>query len=354
MSRGTLTELFDGAVDVIGDVHGEADALSDLLARLGYDAQGGHPERRRLVFVGDLIDRGPDSPAVLRRVASLVEAGRAQCITGNHELNALRNDPDKQRPGEGWWYGRADADYDSVPVDPDEKARRFLPFLSSLPIALENTHLRVVHACWHEESIEQMQRESSVIDAFRRHDREGRARLASQRRAAAAELDRAGVSLHDEHAVIPPLPLRSEYDESNQMSNPVRILTSGVEQSTGRKPVFLSGKWRLVERVPWWQRYAGETPVVFGHYWRRYDADTPAPAEKKASDLFDTDPPDTWLGNTVCIDYSVGYRFKERPHTAGRGRSAYCLAAFRFPERTLVFDDGRPSFQLSAPAPTPH
>jgi hypothetical protein len=76
-----------GALDIIGDVHGEIDALRALLTRLGYDTDGRHRDERRLVFVGDLCDRGPDSPSVIRLVQQLVADGRAQCVLGNHELN---------------------------------------------------------------------------------------------------------------------------------------------------------------------------------------------------------------------------------------------------------------------------
>src|SRR5690242_8042872 len=81
--------LFDGPIDIVGDVHGEIDALADLLRHLGYTGHGDHPEGRRLVFLGDLTDRGPDSPAVVSLVQSLVSTGRAQCILGNHDLNVL-------------------------------------------------------------------------------------------------------------------------------------------------------------------------------------------------------------------------------------------------------------------------
>jgi hypothetical protein len=56
--------LFDGPIDVVGDVHGEIDALHDLLRHPGYIRHGDHPEGRRLVFLGDLTDRGPDRPSV--------------------------------------------------------------------------------------------------------------------------------------------------------------------------------------------------------------------------------------------------------------------------------------------------
>ncbi|WP_399931116.1 polynucleotide kinase-phosphatase [Streptomyces kanamyceticus] len=73
-----------GPFDIIGDVHGCAAELETLLRELGY-VDGAHPEGRTAVFVGDLVDRGPDTPGVLRRVMAMVAAGTALCVPGNHE-----------------------------------------------------------------------------------------------------------------------------------------------------------------------------------------------------------------------------------------------------------------------------
>ncbi|MFF7712177.1 polynucleotide kinase-phosphatase [Streptomyces sp. NPDC087659] len=73
-----------GPFDIIGDIHGCSSELDTLLARLGY-VDGAHPEGRTAVFVGDLVDRGPDSPGVLRRVMGMVAGGNALCVPGNHE-----------------------------------------------------------------------------------------------------------------------------------------------------------------------------------------------------------------------------------------------------------------------------
>ncbi|GAA3480300.1 polynucleotide kinase-phosphatase [Streptomyces yanii] len=73
-----------GPFDIIGDIHGCSSELETLLGKLGY-VDGAHPEGRTAVFVGDLVDRGPDSPGVLRRVMSMVAAGTALCVPGNHE-----------------------------------------------------------------------------------------------------------------------------------------------------------------------------------------------------------------------------------------------------------------------------
>ncbi|WP_428935575.1 polynucleotide kinase-phosphatase [Streptomyces sp. ACT015] len=78
-----LTHL-TGPFDIIGDVHGCAAELESLLSALGY-VDGVHPAGRTAVFVGDLVDRGPDSPGVLRRVMGMVRSGAALCVSGNHE-----------------------------------------------------------------------------------------------------------------------------------------------------------------------------------------------------------------------------------------------------------------------------
>lgn len=87
-----------GPFDIIGDVHGCYDELVGLLGQLGYsisaDGDGqrhvSHPEGRRVVFVGDLVDRGPDSPAVLRLVMTMVRDGVALCVAGNHDQKLSR------------------------------------------------------------------------------------------------------------------------------------------------------------------------------------------------------------------------------------------------------------------------
>lgn len=84
-----------GPFDIIGDVHGCLDELQALLARLGYVARGGgcpaHPDGRRAIFVGDLVDRGPDSPGVLRLVMNMVAGGHALAVPGNHDMKLVRS-----------------------------------------------------------------------------------------------------------------------------------------------------------------------------------------------------------------------------------------------------------------------
>ncbi len=352
MTTSAVQELPGCPLDIVGDVHGEYDALVSLHKKLGYDDLGRHSEGRRLVFVGDLIDRGPDSPAVLRTVKRMVEAGNAQCVAGNHEINAIRDQADQERSGEGWWYGRKEVPYDAVVVDPREKEESFLPFLRALPGALEGEGLRVVHACWHESSIDRLRSASTVIDAFHseaevnKKNLEGLG-LALRDRARAENFEWRRIK--DESTQLEFIPELAAYDEANQMGNAIKVATSGVERAA-QDSYWASGKWRMVERVPWWNEYEGP-PVIVGHYWRRYRPDlNPAPSKRNA-DLFGDTPPHARLGpagQVMCIDFSVGMRFLERnrAHPTAPKRFESCLAALRLPEWQLVFDDERPSLKV--------
>ena len=90
-----------GPFDIIGDVHGCFDELQELLRKLDYemeeqDEEVGprfrvqHPDGRKVVFLGDLVDRGPASPRVLRLAMDMVSAGNTLCIPGNHDVKLLR------------------------------------------------------------------------------------------------------------------------------------------------------------------------------------------------------------------------------------------------------------------------
>lgn len=86
-----------GPFDIIGDVHGCFDEMNSLLQQLGYaiEAEGAHyrvipPDGRRAVFIGDLVDRGPKIPEVLRLVMGMIKAGTAFCVPGNHDVKLMR------------------------------------------------------------------------------------------------------------------------------------------------------------------------------------------------------------------------------------------------------------------------
>lgn len=82
-----------GPFDIIGDVHGCYDELTALLTELGYqhhDTAWMHPAGRKAVFVGDLVDRGPKTPEVLKLVMDMTKAGTAYCVPGNHDAKLLK------------------------------------------------------------------------------------------------------------------------------------------------------------------------------------------------------------------------------------------------------------------------
>jgi hypothetical protein len=152
--------------DIIGDVHGQFDKLVALLTHLGYRETGGgwrHPSRS-VVFLGDLIDRGPKQLATVDLVRRMVDAGTAQCIMGNHEFNAIAwatPDPehretflrDHHKPGNREQH-QAFLDV----VEGTHLQKEITDWFKTLPLWLDLGGLRVVHACWHQPSIDLLQK----------------------------------------------------------------------------------------------------------------------------------------------------------------------------------------------------
>lgn len=340
-----IQPLPDGALDIVGDIHGEHEALCALLQHLGYSEAGMHPEARALVFVGDFCDRGPDSPAVLTLVESLVRSGRACAVLGNHEINLLQSDA---KDGSGWFFGqRYQSDLGRyAPFQCMDEGRKaaVLDFLSGLPIGLERKDLRVVHAAWIDEHIETARSlpAGSVVSHYREWDALARQRARALLPLMQEEILRWPYPLEDRDAAPPFLDAHAEFESVRQMMNPLRVLTSGVERK-GAEPFYSSGKWRFAERVQWWNEYADTVPVVVGHYWRRISPINRSALGKGDPDLFAGVNPAAWHGlrrNVLCVDFSVGGRW-----TARRGGAAplseFKLGALRWPEGVLMFDDGQ-------------
>lgn len=341
-----IQPLPDGGVDIIGDIHGEIDALQALLRHLGYDEEGNHRQDRRLVFVGDLCDRGPDSPGVIRRVKDLVEAGRAHMVLGNHEMNLLRDDA---KDGSGWYFPER-AKRDEARYAPYERAEgpareEIRAFLAGLPIGLERPDLRVVHAAWTADAAARIRTVplGGATEQFKRWHDESDAKVESSGllKRYLEETEAFKTRLEDAGAEVPFLEDTADYDVASQMNNPLKVVTSGVERRAS-KPFFSSNKWRFAERVRWWDEYQDETPVVIGHYWRSRQPIDRNSIGKGGPDLFEGVGPHAWHGarkNVFCVDFSVGKRYSERK-SSPRGKSDFHLAALRWPERTIRFDTG--------------
>jgi protein phosphatase len=148
-----------GPFDVIGDVHGCRAELEELLGKLGYaiarDDEGRavgarHPDGRRAVFVGDLVDRGPDTPGVLRLVMGMVGAGDALCVCGNHEQKLVRALAGRTGGGKGTvrvTHGLAQS-LAQLAAEPEEFRKQVQAFCDGLVAhyVLDGGRLVVAHA----------------------------------------------------------------------------------------------------------------------------------------------------------------------------------------------------------------
>jgi hypothetical protein len=342
-----IAPLFDGPIDVVGDVHGEIEPLEALLAQLRYDDTGRHPEGRRLVFLGDLGDRGPDSPAVIERVRRLVEAGRAQCLLGNHELNLLRGE---SKPGNRWFIApshpeqQPGGEFAHCRVVPEALRAPWLDFFATLPVALERADVRIVHAAWVPAQIGALrQAAGSTLDRYQAFEAQTLKQLLAEglMQSARAEEQRWSRQLHDRYASLPLLRSVGQCDERYQMGNPVRVATSGVERLVAA-PFWSSGKWRMCRRVRWWDEYDEAVPVVIGHYWRQLAPIRASAHAAAKQEVFASIGPTEWAGrryNVYCVDFSIGARYQER--RAGVQAFATHLGAMRWPERELWLETGQ-------------
>jgi len=149
------------AYDIIGNIHGHCEKLEALLGFMRYRQIGGtwrHPERTA-IFVGDFVDRAPEQIRTIQTVRRMVDAGSAQAVMGNHELNAIAwHTPDPRQPGEYLrphhsqrWGDKNRQQHvqflAEVEGDPALHAE-IIDWFLTLPLWLGLPGQRVVHACW--------------------------------------------------------------------------------------------------------------------------------------------------------------------------------------------------------------
>ncbi|MFZ4625374.1 MAG: metallophosphoesterase, partial [Rhodoferax sp.] len=272
--------------DIIGDIHGHAEALKALLRSMGYtDRQGAwrHPERQA-IFVGDFIDRGPKQIEAVEVVRCMVEAGSAQAVMGNHEFNAIAwylPDPaqpdDYLRPHHSIKYGDKNFQQHAAflnEVSGTPRHKEIIDWFLTLPLWLELDGIRVIHACWH-------------ADFMRYLTENG---LKNCRLTADMMIE----------ACREPLDEAEKDTPAPSVFKAVEALTKGVEIPLPKPHTFLDkdGHQRDRVRVRWWDREAtsyrqaamlddtaraqlpdspipahnlighdGATPVFIGHYW---------------------------------------------------------------------------------------
>lgn len=149
-------------VDFIGDIHGHADKLEQLLRKLGYTQKENvwkHPGRIAF-FVGDFIDRGPKIPETLRMIRHMVSSGSAKTVMGNHEYNAIcynRKDKDgrflrEHSPKNRKQHAKTKKQFHAS----EEEYKSMISWFETLPLFHESEDFRVVHASWDHHKVDHL------------------------------------------------------------------------------------------------------------------------------------------------------------------------------------------------------
>ncbi len=275
--------------DLIGDIHGHADKLRALLARLGYRLEQGayrHPERSA-IFLGDYIDRGPHIREALQIVRAMVEAQTAIALMGNHEFNAIgfhregsNGKPLRSHSKRHLIQHQATLGYfDLFPV---EKAG-VLAWFGTLPLFVDLGELRAVHAAWDDNAIRALGgtrylSEALLAEAFTKEHPIGSAIsvLLKGRELALPKgfsyIDKDGFERHE---------IRTKW--WLELSDQLSYRQAAFPESSAPIDMRLS----LLAPIP---GYPPTGPPVFcGHYWQAPD------------ELFSPLAP-----NVACLDYRVG------------------------------------------------
>ena len=294
--------MTDEGYDIIGDVHGTAGKLEQLLSVMGYSDDGGawkHPTRRA-VFVGDFIDRGPRQLDAVGIPRAMVEAGSALAVIGNHEFNAASL-ATKDRSGE--WNRRhsernleqSSAFLDVAPLGSADHAE-IIEWFMTLPLWLDLDGIQVVHACWHPQSMAVLEPILSTTGSMT-HDF-----LIESNVAGSAPFDAMEVVLKGPEAHLDGYRYA---DKDGHERTWGRVTWWDAEATTLATGIRLSKDWQIydpegqpVDRLPEtplpdWLRHltptdANRTPVCFGHYWFR---------EEDGLEVID--------GKAACVDFSA-------------------------------------------------
>ncbi len=306
------------AFDIIGDIHGCSLELTELLRILGYRERNGafrhESGGRRILFLGDYIDRGPEIPAVVDTVRAMVEADTAVALLGNHEYNAVAF---HTAGPQGWLRSRSDAHMAQhlqtlcqYGID-SPRWKSALNWFRSLPVFYEDATLRAVHAAWIPDLIGKARSSPSVLrsDQF----------LAKSAERGSFEFQLIENVLKGVEIPLPPGTSIVDKEGKSRQRTRVRWWLGRSERARSYRDIAMPPYEGLpdvhvppyvVDLLP---GYDGVKPVFFGHYWLRGDPSPLAP-------------------QIACLDYS-----------AARGGR---LAAYRFDgERNL-----RPDAFVSVPA----
>ncbi len=282
-------------VDIILDIHGQSGKLEVALTRLGWRHRASdwtHPDpERRIVFLGDFIDRGPDNRAVLNTVRGLVDAGKARAIMGNHVLNALHFHtlhPDDGQPLRAHSPGNVRQHRTFLDQYPpgDPQTRDVIDWMRGLPLFLEEDRFRAVHACWIDAALDRLK--ALTGDGVLNADQLIRA--ADRDRADELFILAEQITKGPEHQLPDGW---SFVDKDGETRHRVRLKWWNSAASTWRDIAISVPSVDDLPDMALPQTLAAQTypmdarPVFFGHYWLSGE-------------------PVLQARNALCLDYSAG------------------------------------------------
>jgi hypothetical protein len=295
--------------DIIPDIHGQHEKLAKLLCKLGWfkknRAWKHSDNHRKIIFLGDFIDRGTANKTVISIVRNMVDADNAIALMGNHELNAIYFHSFNKltgRPLRKHDFKNIEQHktfLNEFPLD-NRDTKDIINWFCSLPLVAEFNSFRTVHACWSQKAITLLQNINR--DTIFSRDFYTQAKAQKSEEYFAVELLTKGPEQR--------LPLEYFFtDKTGLTRNSIRLAWWRHKALTWRElavsvpnvntlPEIKFDNWEKIELYP---KY--EIPVFFGHYWMSY-------------------PPLISTSNAICLDCSAGgsgplvsYHFDETtPH----------------------------------------
>lgn len=277
-------------IDFIGDIHGHAAKLELLLRKLGYELKSGtykHPERK-VLFIGDYIDRGPQIRETLQLVRNMVENGSAIALMGNHEYNAIGFHTKDENGGHLRKHDIKNIvqHFDTIKQfqNRQKEYNEYIEWFKTLPLFYETDHFRAVHACWDEQHINHLRdilpnqqiREKQISDASSKNH--PLFNIVEETLKGKEMKMPAGMSFFDKDGTERS-EIRTKWWENPETSTYRQMSVLPLDQLPDTK-VDIS----LLPNTGYYKE--NQKPVFFGHYWLNG-----APSLQKA--------------NVCCLDYSV-------------------------------------------------
>ncbi len=277
-------------IDFIGDIHGHADQLEALLQKLGYSKVDGaytHPQRK-VMFLGDYIDRGPKIRETLEIIKAMVDSGNAVALMGNHEYNALCFHFQETEGGHlrKHLIKNIIQHYETLKQfqNRQDEYEEYLEWFKTLPLYYEADSFKAVHACWDNNNIQYLRntlQNDRLTDEliYQSVIKDSPLNLAIDQTLKGKEISMpSGLSFHDKDGTE-----RSDI-RIKWWEDPSRITYKAISvepiSHLPEHPIDLS----TLKSTDYYT--TDDKKVFFGHYWFKGD-----PALIK--------------GNVCCLDYSV-------------------------------------------------